>query len=48
MYVLDPIYKVFDAIMNYRKDEVEQLLVKLGVSLKHEDKDKEGKALLKV
>lgn len=48
MYVLDPIYKVFDSIMNYRKEEVEQLLVKIGVSLKHEDKDKDGKALLKV
>lgn len=48
MYVLDPIYKVFDSIMNYRKEEVDQLLVKIGVNLKHEDKDKDGKALLKV
>lgn len=48
MYILDPIYKVFDAIMNYKKEETEALLTKLGVVLKHEDKDKDGKQLLKV
>merc|ERR1712079_585316 len=29
MYVLDPIYMVFDAIMNFKKDQVEKLLGKL-------------------
>uniref|UniRef100_T1GGH6 Tr-type G domain-containing protein n=1 Tax=Megaselia scalaris TaxID=36166 RepID=T1GGH6_MEGSC len=48
MYVLDPIYKVFDAIMNYKKEEIPTLLEKLGIALKHEDKDKDGKQLLKV
>jgi elongation factor 2 len=48
MYVLDPIYKVFDAVMNYKKEEIPQLCEKIGVTLKHEDKDKDGKALLKV
>lgn len=48
MYVLDPIYKVFDAIMNFKKEETESLLKKIGVTLKHEDSDKDGKALLKV
>lgn len=48
MYILDPIYKVFDAIMNYKKEEIPTLLEKIGVTLKHEDKDKDGKALLKV
>ncbi|KAF5293011.1 hypothetical protein FQA39_LY13780 [Lamprigera yunnana] len=48
MYVLDPIYKIFDCIMNYKKEETEKLLSKLGVTLKHEDKDKDGKPLLKV
>lgn len=48
MYVLDPIYKVFDAIMNFRKEEIDALLKKLGVTIKHEDADKDGKALLKV
>jgi len=47
MYILDPIYKVFDAIMNYKKEEIGTLLEKIGVTLKHEDKDKDGKALLK-
>lgn len=47
MYILDPIYKVFDAIMSYKKEEIDNLLAKIGVALKHEDKDKDGKALLK-
>lgn len=32
----------------HRKEEYEALLPKLGIALKHEDKDKDGKALLKV
>ncbi|XP_023312274.1 translation elongation factor 2-like [Anoplophora glabripennis] len=48
MYILDPIYKIFDSIMNYKKEEYEALLPKLGITLKHEDKDKDGKQLLKV
>ncbi|VVD04984.1 unnamed protein product, partial [Leptidea sinapis] len=47
MYVLDPIYKVFDVIMNFKKEETESLLKKIGVTIKHEDADKDGKALLK-
>lgn len=48
MYILDPIYKIFDTIMNYKKDEYEALLPKLGITIKHEDKGKDGKQLLKV
>lgn len=48
MYVLDPIYKVFDAIMNYKKEETTTLLGKLGVKLLPDDQDKDGKQLLKV
>jgi len=48
MYVLDPIYKVFDAIMNYKKEDTASLLEKLKIELKPEDKDKDGKQLLKV
>ncbi|CAH2268322.1 jg5502 [Pararge aegeria aegeria] len=48
MYVLDPIYKVFDAIMNFRKEEISALLTKIGVPIKPEDADKDGKELLKV
>lgn len=47
MYVLDPLYKVFDAIMNYKKEETESLLTKLNIKLALEDRDKDGKNLLK-
>ena len=48
MFVLDPIFKVFDAIMNFKKDDTTKLLEKLNIVLKGEDKDKDGKNLLKV
>jgi len=48
MYILDPIYKVFDAIMNFKKDETTKLLEKLDIKLKHEDAQLEGKPLMKV
>ncbi|GFR06766.1 translation elongation factor 2, partial [Trichonephila clavata] len=48
MFVLDPIYKVFNAIMTYQKEETAELLEKLKITLKGDDKDKEGKNLLKV
>lgn len=34
--------------MNYKKEETDALLGKLGIVLKLEDRDKDGKALLKV
>ncbi|XP_031594175.1 elongation factor 2 [Oreochromis aureus] len=45
--VLDPIFKVFDAIMNFKKEETAKLIEKLDVKLDSEDKEKEGKPLLK-
>ncbi|XP_030607315.1 elongation factor 2 isoform X2 [Archocentrus centrarchus] len=45
--VLDPIFKVFDAIMNFKKEETAKLIEKLDVKLDTEDKEKEGKPLLK-
>lgn len=39
--------QVFDAIMNFRKDEAAKLIQKMDVKLDNEDKDKEGKPLLK-
>ncbi|KAK1897249.1 Elongation factor 2 [Dissostichus eleginoides] len=45
--VLDPIFKVFNAIMNFNKEETAKLLSKLEIKLDNEDKDKEGKPLLK-
>jgi len=47
MYVLDPIFKVFDAIMGYKKEEIDKILAKIGVQLKGEEKDDDGKKLLK-
>jgi elongation factor 2 len=46
-FVLDPIFKVFDAVMNVRKDETAKLLERLNIKLANEEKDLEGKALLK-
>jgi len=48
MYILDPIFKLFDAIMNFKKEETEKLLSTLKIKLAVEDRDKEGKALMKV
>merc|ERR1712038_853934 len=48
MYILDPIYKVFDAIMNFKKEDTAKLLEKLDIKLKHEDSILEGKPLMKV
>ncbi|KAG9307764.1 hypothetical protein G9A89_023329 [Geosiphon pyriformis] len=48
MFVLDPIFKIFDAVMNFKKDETTKMLEKLEIVLKSEEKDLEGKALLKV
>uniref|UniRef100_H3CZ59 Elongation factor 2 n=1 Tax=Tetraodon nigroviridis TaxID=99883 RepID=H3CZ59_TETNG len=45
--VLDPIFKVFDAIMKFKKDETAKMIQKLDIKLDSEDKDKEGKPLLK-
>jgi len=55
MYVLDPIYMVFDAIMNFKKEQTEKLLGKLTTAdgkkvsdiLKAEEKEMEGKPLMK-
>merc|ERR1712121_568350 len=46
-YILDPIYKVFDSIMNFKKDEIPKLLEKLDIKLSHDDAQMEGKPLMK-
>jgi elongation factor 2 len=46
-FVLDPIFKVFDAVMNVKKDETAKLLERLNIKLSNEEKDLEGKALMK-
>jgi len=47
-YILDPIFKLFDAIMNFKKEATQKLLDTLKIKLPLEDRDKEGKPLLKV
>jgi elongation factor 2 len=47
MFVLDPIFKLFDTSMNKKKEDVLGLLEKLEITLKSEEKDFEGKLLLK-
>jgi len=46
-FVLDPIYKVFDAIMNFKKEAAEKLIEKLNIKLTVEEREQEGKPLLK-
>ncbi|CAM0135531.1 translation elongation factor 2 [Umbelopsis sp. WA50703] len=48
MFVLDPIYRIFDAVMNFKKDEAATLMDKLEIKLTAEERDLEGKQLLKV
>lgn len=41
--ILGPIFKVFDPIMNFKKEETAKLIEKLDIKLDSEGKDKEGK-----
>ncbi|KAF9970105.1 Elongation factor 2 [Actinomortierella ambigua] len=47
MFVLDPIFKLFDSTMNFKKEQTATMLEKLNITLKADEKDLEGKALLK-
>jgi len=46
-FVLDPIYKVFKAIMDVNNEDIDKLVKLTGVQLKPDDRAKEGKPLLK-
>jgi len=48
MFVLDPIFKIFDAVMNFKKDAIGPMLEKLEIKLAQDERELEGKALLKV
>ncbi len=48
LFVLDPIFKLFDAIMNVKKEQVTKMLTSLQISLKSDEAELEGKPLLKV
>jgi elongation factor 2 len=47
-FILDPIFKLFKSIMNSKKEEAFALCEKLELKLSADDKEKEGKALLKI
>ncbi|KAG0349116.1 Elongation factor 2 [Podila minutissima] len=47
MFILDPIFKLFDSIMNFKKDTAFAMLDKLDITLKNDEKEMEGKMLLK-
>jgi len=47
MFVLDPIYKMFKAVMGFDKETTEKLLEKLNIKLTTEEKELEGKPLIK-
>ncbi|TMW63526.1 hypothetical protein Poli38472_002467 [Pythium oligandrum] len=47
-FIMDPIVKMFDAIMNDRKAKIEKMLKAVGVELKTDERELTGKPLLKI
>jgi elongation factor 2 len=47
-FVLDPIYKMFDSVMKGEVAKYEKMLKSLNVAIKPDEKDLQGKPLLKV
>lgn len=47
-FILDPIFKIFAAVNHNKRDEIATLLEKLEIKLENDEKDLEGKQLLKV
>lgn len=48
LFVLDPIYRIFDYVMNNKKEYILDLLSKLKIQLTTDDLELEGKPLLKL
>ncbi|CCA75329.1 probable EFT2-translation elongation factor eEF2 [Serendipita indica DSM 11827] len=48
MLVLDPIFKIFNAVMNFTSEEIDPILEKLEIKLLAEERGLKGNALLKV
>jgi len=46
-FVLDPIYRIFDTIMNDKKEQYTKILASLNVNLTNDEKEMTGKPLLK-
>jgi elongation factor 2 len=47
-FVLDPIFKIFDAVMNSKREAIATMCEKLDIKLAANEHELEGKALLKV
>jgi len=47
-FILDPIFRIFAGVMNFRREEIPVRLEKLAIRLKSDEMDLEGKALLTV
>lgn len=47
-FILDPIFRIFNAVMNFKKEEIPTLLTKLEIKLTKEEQEQEGKQLLKI
>ena len=47
-FILDPIFKIFAAVNHNKREEIATLLEKLEIKLENDEKDLEGKQLLKV
>ncbi|KAG6845384.1 translation elongation factor 2 [Tephrocybe sp. NHM501043] len=46
IFILDPIYKIFDAVLNSHKDKIDTLCEKLGIKLLQHERDFHEKDLL--
>merc|ERR1711990_818086 len=46
-FIMDPIYRVFDVIMNEKADQIPALFEKLNVKLSKEDREQVGKPLMR-
>ncbi|OJJ47229.1 hypothetical protein ASPZODRAFT_132197 [Penicilliopsis zonata CBS 506.65] len=46
-FILDPIFKIFSAVNHNKRDEINTLVEKLDIKLASDEKDLEGKPLLK-
>ncbi|KAJ9301947.1 hypothetical protein DTO271G3_813 [Paecilomyces variotii] len=47
-FILDPIFKIFNAVTHSKKEEISTLIEKLDIKLASDEKELEGKQLLKV
>lgn len=47
-FILDPIFKIFDSVLNERHEEYRAMLTKLEVPMTEEDYQSTGKALVKI